>query len=453
MRPNSLAFRLFVAAAVWSLVVLPLTAFVLLSVYRGTVERSFDARLNVYLTSLVADAAVRTDLAANPPQLRDPVFKLPFSGWYYQITPLGTSDIPIATSESLLDQRFPQTTKNAQRASEYNIHRFYAQGPENQRLRVLEREITLEKATPPDNRFLISVAGDSEEIENSVREFRTLLVIALSILGAGLVLATFFQVRFGLRPLRAIGAGLADIRSGKAELLESDLPAEIEPLQTELNALINSNRAIVERARTHVGNLAHALKTPLSVITNEAGQGRSSLADKVREQARMMRDQIDHHLNRASIAARSGVVSAHTPVKPVLEALARTLGKIYSDRQIRVELDCAKDLIFQGEKQDLEEMAGNLMDNACKWAKSRVSVQATPVGSKLEIVVEDDGPGLSVEDRQAALKRGRRLDESKPGSGLGLSIVAELVHLYQGTFELENGGKGGLRAVLRFERS
>jgi len=453
MRTNSLAFRLFIAAAVWSLVALPLTAFILVSVYRGTVERSFDARLNVYLTSLVAGAGARANLAENPPGLRDPVFKLPFSGWYFQIASLEKTDIPLATSESLLDQRIARADKSAPVSGERNIHRFYAQGPENQRLRILEREITLEKATPPDNRFVISVAGDSAEIENSVDEFRTLLVIALTILGAGLVFATFFQVRFGLRPLRAIGEGLADIRSGKAELLESDLPAEIEPLQTELNALIRSNRAIVERARTHVGNLAHALKTPLSVITNEAGKGRSSLAAKVREQARIMRDQIDHHLNRASIAARSGMVSGHTPVEPVLEALVRTLGKIYADRQVTLEMKCEENLVFHGEKQDFEEMVGNLTDNACKWAKSHVSLEARENGGKLELVVEDDGPGLPGKDRKAALKRGRRLDESKPGSGLGLSIVTELAHLYQGNFELEEGRNGGLRAILRFRHS
>jgi len=449
MKPRSLAFRLFVAAAAWSLVVLPLTAVVLISVYRGAVERSFDARLNVYLTSLVAGAATRRDLAENPPGLRDPNFKLPFSGWYWQIEPVGDAGTLIHTSESLLDQRINLLAEDESKADKSLVRRAYITGPEKQRLRILEREIYIETAPDIQKSFTISVAGDSSEIEETIGEFRTLLIIALSILGAGLLVATYFQVRFGLRPLGAIGKGLSAIRSGEKDLLDSALPQEIEPLQVELNALIESNRAIVERARTHVGNLAHALKTPLSVITNEANSGKSVLAGKVREQALIMRQQIDHHLNRASIAARSGMVGGNTAVEPVLNALVRTLGRIYADRNLQLDLDCPDDIVFNGEKQDLEEMVGNLLDNACKWAKTRVEIRVRMAGSNIEITVEDDGPGLSKKEREAAIRRGRRLDETKPGSGLGLSIVADLAHLYNGSFMLDSTGKGGLRACLR----
>lgn len=448
MKPRSLAFRLFVAAAAWSLIVLPVTAIILVSVYRGAVERNFDARLNVYLTSLVAGAATRRDLATNPPGLRDPNFKLPFSGWYWQIETVGETGVPLHTSDSLLDQRIDLPGKDAGTADGNSIKRAYITGPERQRLRALEREINIE--VEPDSRtsFTITVAGDAAEIDEATGEFRTLLIIALSILGAGLMVATFFQVRFGLRPLGAIGEDLSAIRSGEAEFLESNLPSEIEPLQTELNALIESNRAIVERARTHVGNLAHALKTPLSVISNEAGAGKTALAGKVREQAQMMRQQIDHHLNRASIAARSGIVSGNTPVEPVLTALVRTLGRIYADRGLQLDLECADDIVFDGEKQDFEEMVGNLLDNACKWAKSRVAVQVRKTGSNIEIKVEDDGHGLPKKEREAAIKRGRRLDQTKPGSGLGLSIVADLAHLYKGSLMLEQAEKSGLSARL-----
>lgn len=450
MRPNSLAFRLFVAAAAWSLVVLPATAVILISVYRGAVERNFDARLNVYLTALIAGVAVRSDTGSNSLSLSDPSFKLPFSGWYWQMTPLGGPGVAVRTSESLLDQRLELPSTTGTEADANRIRRAYVAGPEKQRLRVLEREISLGSAGETASRLSVAVAGDSAEIDEAIREFRNLLILALSILGAGLLVATFFQVRFGLRPLRAIGKGLSAIRSGEAELLESDLPTEIEPLQIELNALIESNRAIVDRARTHVGNLAHALKTPLSVIMNEAGQGRSALARKVREQTQIMRDQIDHHLNRASIAARSGVVSAHTEVKPVLQGLVRALSRIYSERRFRIDVDCPGDIIFQGEKHDLEEMVGNLLDNACKWAKSSVSVSARHDHDKatITLIVDDDGPGLPEKERLAAMKRGRRLDETKPGSGLGLSIVSELAHLYKGRFSLGTGEKGGLRAHL-----
>ena len=450
MRPNSLAFRLFVTAGAWALVALPITAFVLVTVYRGAVERNFDARLNVYLTGLLANATSQ-GLGADEsaPTLGDPIFTLPFSGWYWQITPLGNDPKPVLISDSLLDQRIPLPSRQGVTADTNLVRNAYVDGPEKQRLRVLEREITLNRNGVDEGRYSFAVAGDGSEIDKTVGEFRTLVIIALSIVGAGLLIATLFQVRFGLKPLRAISRGLAAIRSGKADVLEGELPAEIEPMQTELNALIRSNHAIVERARTHVGNLAHALKTPLSVITNEAGGKRTTFAKKVAEQADLMRDQITHHLNRARMAARSGVISSATPVKPVAEALVRALRKIYESRGLSVQLSCPDDVVFHGEKHDLEEMIGNLLDNACKWARSSVSVIVKTSPESIIVSVDDDGPGLPAKARAAAKKRGKRLDETKPGSGLGLSIVAELVHLYDGDFSLDSSASGGLRA--RFE--
>jgi signal transduction histidine kinase len=243
---------------------------------------------------------------------------------------------------------------------------------------------------------------------------------------------------------------LAQIRSGEAEQLEGEQPEEIRPLQHELNALIDSNREIVERARTHVGNLAHALKTPLSVIANEARTHEGPLASKVVEQAEIMRTQITHHLDRARVAARSGAIGDVTDVDRVLQALKRTVDRIYEERGIDVEIASIPGLKFQGEKQDLEEMVGNLLDNACKWARSRVKARAERADgeAKLTVIVDDDGPGLTKAERTRVVKRGQRLDESKPGSGLGLSIVADLAHLYKGRFALEPSPEGGLRARL-----
>lgn len=454
MRPNSLAFRLFVTAAAWALVALPITAFVLVAVYRGAVERNFDVRLNVYLTSLLANATSQgLDADAKPPRLGDPLFTLPFSGWYWQITPLGNEPEPILVSDSLLDQRIPLPSRLGATSDTNLVRHAYVDGPEQQRLRALEREITLNRNGTDEGRFSFTVAGNGAEIDTTVGEFRTLVIIALTILGVGLVVATFFQVRFGLKPLRAISRGLAAIRSGEAEVLEGDLPAEVMPMQKELNALIRSNHAIVERARTHVGNLAHALKTPLSVITNEAGGRSTGFSKKVVEQANLMRDQISHHLNRASMAARAGVIGGTTHVKPVVESLIRTLRKIYRERGLSVRLSCADDVIFHGEKHDLEEMVGNLLDNACKWAKSEVSVVVAAEANAMLITVEDDGPGLPDSERAAAITRGQRLDETKPGSGLGLSIVAELAHLYNGQFSLDSSEFGGLKVRLELPNS
>jgi signal transduction histidine kinase len=267
-----------------------------------------------------------------------------------------------------------------------------------------------------------------------------------------------FQVRFGLAPLKRISAGLAAIRAGRAERLEGTFPEEIAPLARETNALIDANREIVERARTHVGNLAHALKTPLSVIVNEAtARGDDPLAAKVREQAAVMRDQVQHHLERARIAARATVVGTVTEVAPVVTALARSMEKIHRDRGIAIDIEMTPATKFRGEKQDLEEMVGNLVDNACKWAQSRVAIEvlaaraeAAPMGYTLRVVVDDDGPGLTPSQRERVQvpRRGNRLDETKPGSGLGLSIVTDLAALYGGALTLGTAPIGGLRAEL-----
>lgn len=448
MGPKSLAFRLFASAAAWTLVVIPAAAILLVSLYRQAIERNFDARLNVYMTSLVASSTAEGgDSPQEPTNLGAPIFTIPFSGWYWQIKPLKGSERPLYISDSLLDQQLDLPSREGVAPDDTLTRRSYAPGPDDQNLRIVEREIRPGGSDTAG--YSYAVAGNAAEIDSDLAEFTTMLILALAILGFGLVLATYFQVRFGLLPLRAIRHDLAAIRSGDAESLEGELPDEIRPLQTELNALIQSNRDVVDRARTHVGNLAHALKTPLSVISNEARSHGGLLSDKVVEQAEIMRTQITHHLDRARVAARSGVIGDVTDVAPVLEALKRALDRIYGERGIKLEVHASPDLKFQGEKQDLEEMAGNLMDNACKWAKARVSVTAdSGPGESLTVTVDDDGPGLTKAERERAVKRGQRLDESKPGSGLGLSIVADLAHLYKGRFELEPSPNGGLRARL-----
>jgi signal transduction histidine kinase len=271
-----------------------------------------------------------------------------------------------------------------------------------------------------------------------------------------LLLITTFQVRFGLAPLKRISEGLAAIRSGGAERLEGAFPVEIAPLARETNALIEANRDLVTRARTQVGNLAHALKTPISVMLNEATtSGDNVLATKVREQTEIMRDQVTRHLERARLAARVAVIGTVTDVRAVVAALARTMEKIHHDRGIAIAIDAPEGARFRGEQQDLEEMVGNLVDNACKWAQSRVAVEVfserpDPVDDRrvVRILVDDDGPGLSPQQREQVARRGRRLDETKPGSGLGLSIVVELASLYGGSLSLGTAPIGGLRAEL-----
>ena len=310
-----------------------------------------------------------------------------------------------------------------------------------------------------EGRYLVAVAGDTLEVEAETRAFDRAILVTFVVLAAVLLLITMFQVRFGLAPLWRISQRLAAIRAGTAERLEGRFPVEIEPLARETNALIEANREIVERARTHVGNLAHALKTPLSVIMNEASaRGEAPLAVKVNEQAGLLRDQVAHVLERARMAARANVVVTVTDVLPVATGLTRTMEKIYHGRGIALDLSAPDGMRFRGERQDLEEMLGNLVDNACKWAQARVSIEVAPQHqeggagnapkSLIRVTVDDDGPGLSPAEREQVARRGQRLDETKPGSGLGLSIVMELARLYGGGLTLSTAPIGGLRAEL-----
>jgi signal transduction histidine kinase len=453
MRGSSLATRLFLSATAWLVVILMITGVILSSVYRDATERAFDRRLNLYLRNLVAEVATPDEPADHQFQsLGEPLFELPLSGWYWQITRTDTEKPETRASRSLWDKKLPKLDEQGADLTAAGVRLGYVEGPEGQTLRMVERPVDL----GADGKYLVSVAGDASEIFDETRSFDYYLGGTFAALGIVLLLTTIFQVRFGLAPLKRISDSIADIRSGRAERLEGEFPVEIAPLARETNALIDANKEIVERARTHVGNLAHAIKTPLSVIVNEAAAHVADpFASKVLEQADVMRDQVAHHLERARIAARLTIIGTVTEVAPAIEALRRTMEKIHRDRDIAIEVEADGQAKFRGERQDLEEMVGNLVDNACKWAASRVFIEvrvehpaAPGAGPMLRIVVDDDGRGLSAAERAQASRRGQRLDESKPGSGLGLSIVVDLAALYGGSLSLGNAPIGGLRAEL-----
>src|SRR6266581_798658 len=383
MRANSLALRLFLSATAWTVVILFATGVVLSSFYRHAVERAFDRRLGVYLKTLVADVASPEESAEKFPQsLGEPLFELPLSGWYWQVTRLDPHKPEVRSSRSLWDSALPRLEGGKIPTDAGGSRVGYVQGPENQRLRMFERTIDLGE----EGRYLIAVAGDAAEIDDEMRTFNEALALTFCVLAIVLLLTTMFQVRFGLAPLKRISESLAAIRSGGAERLEGTFPVEIAPL-----------------------------------------------------------------------AARFSSIGSVTEIAPVVTALARTMEKIHHDRGIAIDVEAPADIRFRGERQDLEEMVGNLVDNACKWARSRVSVEVLRDGAGgasgqplVRLVIDDDGPGLSPPEREEAQEahRGRRLDETKPGSGLGLSIVVELAHLYGGELSLGTAPIGGLRAEL-----
>lgn len=445
-RRRSLAARLVLVASLWSTASLVIAGIILVGLYRDAVERGFDSQLEVYQKSIIgalAPAAAGEPLN-RPENLGEPRFSLPLSGWYWTVTDQASGERVFASPSLLGDPLDLPPLGEGERSGSSSMP-----GPGDDELRVTQRIISFDGKS-----YLIAVAGRTAGLRQDVRAFAGQVALTLLVFGFGLVSAVFVQVRFGLLPLKKLQASLASVRQGDAERVEEDLPSELAPLAVELNELISSNREVVERARTHVGNLAHALKTPLSVISNEARSQGGPFADKMAEQAGIMRTQVDHHLERARMAAQRRVIGVATPAEPVLTKLARVMERIHDAKGLDILADCTPGMRFRGEQQDLEEMAGNLMDNACKWARyevrltARLTETSTAGRQFIEIIVEDDGPGLTEEQRKEAVKRGKRLDETVPGTGLGLSIVADLSALYGGSFDLSKSGLGGLKARL-----
>jgi signal transduction histidine kinase len=452
-RFNSLAARLFAAAAVWTLLGLVIGGFVLSDVFSDSVQSDFNARLKFDLDGMIAAAELNAKGQVTTQGLfADPRYERVYSGWYWQTVPIGPKG-PILADAQISRSLFDGTIKISSAQKIGPLTQGTGEGPEGQTVRFISQRVVLPipGAKPPNDArpFNFLVAGDESELQAEIDRFNGTLIWAFTILGIGLVIGVFLQVRVGLLPLRGVSKALARIRDGQARRLDGKFPAEIEPLASELNSLIEHSAEVVGRARTHVSNLAHSLKTPLTVIASEASAQPGPLADAVTRQVVTMRRQVDHYLARARAAGSLDVLGNRTPVKPVLDDLARVLERIHAERGIEVTVECPTALGFRGERQDLEEMAGNLMDNACKWASSQVVVRAGRLtGANFEIRVDDDGPGLDPEERTLVGERGERLDESVPGTGLGLAIVRDIAKLYGGSFDLGEAPEGGLEAKL-----
>ncbi|MEO1476878.1 MAG: HAMP domain-containing sensor histidine kinase, partial [Pseudomonadota bacterium] len=436
-----------------SLVVLAGIVITLSAVYRTQILTILDDELDRTLTTL--ERSVGTDqtgaLVSNEDELpSDPNYGTPLSGRYWAMVSLEADGLYGAylNSESLWDGDIPWPKDLANELMDRPgiVFRSNGVGPNGEPLRMAAEALLLPNRDVP---VMLLAAFDRTETDRGARRFVYVLIVAMSAVAAGILFALWFGIRSALRPLQRIEADVADIREGRRTKLEGEYPSEVKPLSEELNKLMEHNRGVVERARTHVGNLAHALKTPLAVLMNEAS-GDGPLDDVVRRQAGAMHENVQHYLKRAQAAARAQTLGARADLAQVLSDLSRLLNKLFANDGITVTADSAKRLMVRGEKQDLEEMVGNLMENACKWAKSEVHVTVRRVGQNVFIEVDDDGDGLAEDEREAALQRGVRLDEAAPGTGLGLSIVSELAELHEGHLELGAAPKlGGLRATLK----
>ena len=454
LRRPSLVRRLIGLAAAWSLILLVIAGIALSAFFTRATVNQFDGDLSDSVDGLVAGATAENGRVFGP-QFSDPRALRAYSGEYWEIaegTPAGGLHA-LARSRSLWDRTLipPADGTSVFARSPGKLVYYDAPGPLGQRVRVAALQGRLPDAPRP---VIFMAAEDRTPIDREAAKFDTTVALFLMLLGGGLLAAVILQVRFGLQPLFALGREVAHVRTGKSERVSGSYPAELEPLAAELNALVAHNQEVVERQRTHVGNLAHALKTPLSVILTESRSEPGKLSEVVIRQAETMSEQIDHHLRRARAAARAGGQGERTQVAPVVEELSRTLERIFQDKISEIDWDCADDLCFAGERQDLMEIAGNLLENACKWARGRVRVVATAsAGGRFVVVVEDDGPGLAKDKRSEVLRRGSRLDENAPGSGLGLSIVDELARAYRGSIVLGASTLGGLKVEVTLPRA
>ncbi|MBM3546178.1 MAG: sensor histidine kinase [Alphaproteobacteria bacterium] len=432
--PRSLVGRLVLAAGIWIVVSLVAAGVLLDAALSDRVDYDVRRDAETRLGALIGATSVGAD---GRPVLQRPHgdirYQEPRSGVYWQIyVPEGDT----LRSRSLGSETLPMAP---------NPDPLQIEGPDEQQLVVLTRTLLLPGAQAP---FTFSVAVDRTEVEEYASRFAGSVSAALALLGVGLLVAVVVQIRVGLRPLAAVGRALGQVRAGQATEIAGSYPGELQPLVDEINQLVRHNATVMERARTHVGNLAHALKTPISVLAARASIDKGTLADVVRTQTTMMSKHVEHHLARASMAGPEGGVYRRTPVGGVIDDLARTLAQIYAQRDLEIDVDVPDKVLFRGERQDLEEMVGNLMDNACKWAGSHVRVTARSDGGRLALVVEDDGPGMPEAFHGEAFQRGRRLDESVPGSGHGLAIVRDLTQLYGGRVTLGRSRLGGLAATL-----
>ncbi|MDB5736527.1 MAG: hypothetical protein JWO65_195, partial [Sphingomonas bacterium] len=436
---GSLSRRMIGVAALWILLLLAGGGMALDRVLTGAITRNFDSSLDYVLTAMIVQGEIGPDgeVRFNRP-LADQRFLEPYSGLYWQVATAGQDPF---RSRSLWDQAL-----TVDFAHHYpDVHSYDSKQFKDEPLRVLERDVTL-----PGSKLTwrFQVAATRDGLDAQIAVLRRTLIRSFALLGLGLILMSALQTVYGLWPLRRVRLALAGVRSGQSSRVDIAVPVEIRPLVEELNDLLAHNERQAEEARTHAGNLAHALKTPLTVIMNEVTAGSAELPATVMREARTMRRQVDHHLARARAAGRRGSAQSRAEVWASLVAVHRAVDVLFPDTVL--DLDGDKGLAVRVERQDLDEMVGNLMENAAKYGGGRVFVTVTREGGMADIAVEDDGRGIPEADRDKIFERGVRLDTGKPGTGLGLAIVRDVAEIYGGTVALEESEDlGGLLVRLR----
>jgi signal transduction histidine kinase len=439
-RPHigSLTRRMIVVAGLWIGILLITGGFALDRVLTTSIVRNFDDQLVYVLRSLAYSSEIGPDgeVRFNRPPA-DQRFVQPYSGVYFQVSAAGHEPFP---SRSLWDRRLKVSADHFDsKPHVYNSDEFAGEP-----LRVAEMDAILPGS---ETRWRFQVAQSREMIDTQIHDLRQTLFWSFAALGVGLLVLAALQAFYGLWPLRRVQREVAAIRSGNEQRISDTFPTEIRPLTEEINQLLAHSEAQAEEARRHAGNLAHALKTPLTVITNAATADAPDLDNTVIREAALMRRQVDHHLARARAIGRRASAQARARVWDSACAVQRAVDRLYEG--VTVDIAGDKSAEVRVERQDLDEMIGNLVENAAKYGNGRVFITVEKHDSTIDIVIEDDGPGIAEAEREALFARGARLDTGKPGTGLGLAIVRDVATIYGGSVRLEESEDlGGLLARL-----
>jgi len=436
---GSLSRRMILVAAMWIAVLLTGGGFALDRVLTGALTTYFDESLKTVLRAQILAAQIGPDgeVMFDRPAA-DQRFLEPYSGLYWQVSGQGHEPFP---SRSLWD-RYLQFGDPAAHLQPYA---FDSEQFPTEKLRIVEQDVKLPGS---GTRWRFQVAESLDGLNAQIDVLRRTLVRSFLLLGLGLIVMAALQTFYGLWPLRKVRLEIVRMRTGRTSRIDTPMPVEVAPMVEELNALIAHNETQAEEARRHAGNLAHALKTPLTVIMNAATARADDLAETVVREARTMRRQVDHHLARARAVGRRGHAHSRADVWPSLESVERAVSRLYP--HVRFDMDGPKDLQAHVERQDLDEMLGNLIENAAKYGGGSVFVTVGAEAGYVEFMVEDDGAGIAEADRQRLFDRGARLDSGKPGTGLGLAIVRDVAEIYDGTVSLEESEDlGGLMVRLR----
>lgn len=436
---GSLSRRIIGIASLWIVVLLLGGGVALDRVLADAVTRNFDDGMNYVLTAMIASAEIGPDgeVLFNRP-LADQRFLEPNSGLYYQISAPDREDW---RSRSLWDRALAVDLTHGDR----DFHVYNSKQFPGEDLRVMERGVVL----PGSNvRWMFMVAQARSGLDAQIKTLRSTLIKSFALLGMSLIIMVALQTFYGLLPLRRVRLEIIAMRAGEKSRVTAAMPAEVRPMVEELNALLAHNERQAEEARTHAGNLAHALKTPLTVIMNAATAKASDLGDTVIREATTMRRQVDHHLARARAVGRRGSAQSRAEVWASLQAVERAVARLYPD--VRIDMDGDKTAAVRVERQDLDELLGNLIENAAKYGGGSVFATVERNMDTVDILVEDDGRGIAEADRERIFDRGVRLDSGKPGTGLGLAIVRDVAEIYGGTVTLEESEDlGGLLVRLR----